>query len=388
NAADAAALAGATTLNSKVTDPDTAVARAIGVANSYQFNVAHVIVAANQVRFAKNMSQFDDGTDWNVTTAKAAGNFDKVRFVKVTIAPTTVKVYLAGMVLGRNMSSFTRAAVAGQSASGATATGTDADPGITTLSNPSRIVLLEDDSGGGTLSTVGTCANNTKYTQGCTYTVNMTPPCDALSATYEVASGYTGSAGNDLNKQMVTGLDGCFCKNSTLPVNTHPQAINIKNGLDTLFNVYSNTGIPATSAGEFPPDTNVRQSTSNDPANSNYYNYSMYKAGTGATAPTRPGVAGRRVITLGIMKKTSWWIDENDPNYETATMKTYKFGRFFLKKRPTSSGQLQLEYLSKSNTDRLMAKSGSSCTTCTSTPGTAAESGEFAAGYAVPVLYR
>ena len=392
NASDAAAMAGATALDSSKAGLDMAVARATAVANTYNFNVATVSVPASNVTFASNLSQFDsNGTGWSLATAKSATNFSKVRFVRVALAPTAVRVYVANMALGgaANMN-FTRRSVAGQSASGKTATGTASDPGITSVTNLSRLVLVEDNVSSGNLSVAGTCANTKTYTKGCTYNVNMTPPCDALSATYEVIKGNTGSAGSDLNKQMVTAMSGCFCKNSEHEVNTHPEAVNIRSGLNTLFNDYSDSGttlsvpgIGSNEANYFPPDANVRESSGTGAGN---YSYANYKAGTSLLAPTgRTGVAGRRVLIMGIMKKSTW---TNPPGangaYEYGTLQTYKYGAFFVKNRPTDLGRMQLEYIG----DRVTIGGGNNCTTCSSGTLTTTQSSDMSSGIAVPVLYR
>jgi Flp pilus assembly protein TadG len=377
NAADAAALAGATMLNSTKPGIQQAVERATSVANRFNFNVSTVDIPASNVRFAVNLSQFDNG-GLGLTQSQAEANPASIRFLRVQIAPTDVNVYLAGAVLGSGTSTFTRTAVAGQSASGFTAGSTQNDPGLTSISNPSRIVLVEDHVGGGTLSVDGTCASSTVYTKGCAYTVNMTPPCDALSATYEIAEGSYKTGADNWSKRIVGGLNGCYCAEATLPVNTHPQAINVRNGLDTLFNRY-NSDIPVSMAAEFPPDANIRQNIT----------YDQYKNGSPSTAPTASstgvgsGVAGRRILVLPIMKKDSWWIDPNDPNYETASMKAYKYGAFFIKRRPSSSGQIQLEYIG----DRVIVPAGNACA-CPTGPGFVAAGADTTSGLAVPVLYR
>ena len=356
NAADAAAMAGAMSLNNLVPGGgiSSAVARATAVANTFNFNLSAVNIPAANVRFAMNLNQFDNnGVGWDAATASTTANAPRVRFVKVNLQPTSVNVYMAKMAFGgANSVNFTRRAIAGQSASGFTVAGTANDPGLKSVTNLSRIVLVEDDIGGGTLSKAGTCANNTVYTKGCTYNTNLTPPCDALSATYEVIKGNTGSAGSDLNKQMVVKLNGCYSKNTAHEANTHPQAVNIRSGLNTLFNDYadSNTaltvpGIGSNLASTLPPDTNIKESGGSGAGN---YSYSQYRAGTSAVAPTagRVGVAGSRILIMGIMKKSTWVNPPGaDGTYEIGSMQTYKYGAFFLKKRPTSTGQLQLEYI-------------------------------------------
>ena len=84
------------------------------------------------------------------------------------------------------------------------------------------------------------------------------------------------------------------------------------------------------------------------------------------------------------MKKSSWWIDPADTSYEIATMDMYKYGAFFLRKRPNSSGQLQLEYIG----DRVTVPAGNNCATCAVGTLTNTQSSDTTSGIAVPVLYR
>jgi Putative Flp pilus-assembly TadE/G-like len=393
NAADAAAMAGAMSLNNTVPGGgiSSAVARATAVANSYNFNVASVNIPAGNVTFGANLTDFDNnGVGMSAATASLAANAPRVRFVRVNLQPQAVRIYIARMAFGgANSVTFNRRSIAGQSASGSTAAGTANDPGLTTITNLSRLVLVEDNVGTGTLSTSGTCSGgNRVYTKGCVYNTNMTPPCDALSATYEVIKGNTGSAGSDLNKQMVIPLNGCYSKDTGHDANTHPAAVNIRSGLNTIFNDYadSNTsltvsGIGSQFATEFPPDTNIKENIT----------YAEYKAGTNTTAPmaggsVRPGAtAGRRILIMGIMKKSTWFNPAGaDGQYEYGTFQTYKYGAFFLKKRPTSTGRLQLEYIG----DRVMVPGGGGCATGTSNTLTTTQTADMASGFTAPVLYR
>jgi hypothetical protein len=128
-------------------------------------------------------------------------------------------------------------------------------------------------------------------------------------------------------------------------------------------------------ASEFPPDANVKENIT----------YAQYKAGTSVTAPSgRTGVPGRRILVMGITKKSTVWFDPADPTYETGDMKTYKYGAFFLKKKVTTAGQIQIEYIG----DRVTVGSGNTCAACPVGTLSDAETRSFSSGIAVPVLYR
>src|SRR5688500_9491819 len=110
NAADAAALAGATALNADDGGITRATDLAIRAMNSYEFNNKGTALTRTNVTFAVNL----DGTYMNETAAKAKAA--KIRFVKVKIPPKAVPVSFAAMVLG-NTFDLDAEATAGMSVS-------------------------------------------------------------------------------------------------------------------------------------------------------------------------------------------------------------------------------------------------------------------------------
>src|SRR4028118_1827429 len=94
NAADAAALAGASALNSDDGGITTAADYAIQSLNSYEFNKKGVIIPRENVLFAKNLGG-------PYVSEKDAQKIAKdIRFVQVTIPPTAVATSFAAPVLG------------------------------------------------------------------------------------------------------------------------------------------------------------------------------------------------------------------------------------------------------------------------------------------------
>ena len=83
NAADAAALAGASALNSGKTGIEEATRRATAAMNGYEFNSKGVAVPPANVMFAVNL----DGPYMSAGSASAAGVVNNVRFVQVQVPP-------------------------------------------------------------------------------------------------------------------------------------------------------------------------------------------------------------------------------------------------------------------------------------------------------------
>src|SRR5215510_14106031 len=88
NAADAAALAGASGLNFHSTGITLATNRAIAAMNKYEFNKQGITFTAANVRFAVNLSDFDSGTGMDQT--QAAASAATVQFVKVVTPDSPV----------------------------------------------------------------------------------------------------------------------------------------------------------------------------------------------------------------------------------------------------------------------------------------------------------
>jgi uncharacterized membrane protein len=94
NAADAAAVAAASRLNSTAGGVRSAVTEATKTLNKYDFNNNNVTVANADVTFAVNLN----GT--YMDQASAETNATNIRFVKVTIPPKPFKVTFVAMVIG------------------------------------------------------------------------------------------------------------------------------------------------------------------------------------------------------------------------------------------------------------------------------------------------
>src|SRR5213596_881810 len=94
NAADAAALAGASGLNFDDSGIHAAVHRVVDVAmNKYQYNKQDVAFLSEDVRFARNLSDFDGGSD--MSQSEAAAVAPTIRFVKVKTQQTPIGITFA-----------------------------------------------------------------------------------------------------------------------------------------------------------------------------------------------------------------------------------------------------------------------------------------------------
>lgn len=367
NAADAAALAGASALNSTTGGITKATDNAVAAMNKFEFDKVSVSIARTNVVFAKNISQFDNNTA--LTETQAAANPGGVRFVKVTVPPKDVGVFFAKFALNVDTVGLTRSAVAGQSESGATG---DVTPNE--LCNVYRITLVEGSSSGdGSLDrTDPNCGSSWKYTPGCTYNVHLTPPCDAQLGYYEILESDGGVSYTDWDDRIAQrALQQCFWNSKVVAAYTHPVANNIKHGVNTAFNSYGG-GLNKTT---FPPDTNIAE-------NITFEQYKTAVLGSIYFVPpiNSTGVPGERILVLPIIKKNSFVV--LDSAGEKANMTIDRFGAFFLVNKvkvntKNNAADFKLEYIG----DRVVtgdAKVNPARTVNNTT----------ATGVAVPVLYR
>ncbi len=365
NAADASALAAASALDSTSAGVTKAVDNALATVNKFEFSQSTVTFARSDVKFAKNYTDLNGTGGMSEATAKASPS--TVRFVKVTVPPKDIGVFFAKFALNADNVAMTRTAVAGQSESGASG---DVSPNQ--LCNVYRVTMIEGQSSGdGSLDrTSSSCGSSFKYTPGCTYNVHLTPPCDSQLSYYELTDVDNGKTYTDWDDRIADRMFDCFWSGKVVPILTHPQAKNIKNGLNTFFDTYGG----GLTSSAFPPDTNVEENIT----------YAQYKAATSGsadwTSPSHTGQAGRRVMVLPIMQKNSFVA--LDPNGDFANVTFSRFGAFFLVKKPVinttnNTADLKLEYIG----DRITVGSGAINPTYTlnSTTGT---------NLAVPVLYR
>jgi Flp pilus assembly protein TadG len=320
NAADAAALAAASALNSGAGGISQAVDRAVATVNKYEFDSTSVVIARGDVRFAVNLSEFDSGGTGR-SEATAAADPANIRFVKVTISPKTVNMLFAKLAIGTNTVSLTRSAVAGQSVA------------LNIFCNVVPLVPVQDDVTGAPLSVNPECPSQTVYTRGCTYTIRAEPGNQVSAGNYHIlAFIYPFSSdrgGADLRRRLAIGTESCVVPN--LIANTEPgvNAGPVRQGLNTRFDEYSGPVSPE----EFPPDTNVKTGIT----------YAQYISGQAAfqQAPSHPGVPLRRILILPIVNKSEF-------NQGRDEVHISKFAAFFMRDKVGNGngGDLVAEYVS------------------------------------------
>ena len=129
SAADAAALSGASALDGSAAGVTKAVDRAVAVMNKYDVNKTSVTISRSDVRFAANISSFDNGGT-GVSESSANSSPANIRFLKVTIPDKPVGVFLTRKVLSSSVN-ISKSAVAGFSVNAAA----DNTPGLNVVCN-------------------------------------------------------------------------------------------------------------------------------------------------------------------------------------------------------------------------------------------------------------
>jgi len=297
NAADASALAGASGLNFNSTGITEATNRAVTAMNNYEFNKTGVVFARTDVRFAKNLSDFDSGTDFSEAGAQAVAA--NIKFVKVATPQSPVRMSFVGFVIGatRNLSAT---AVAGVSAP------------LNVFTGYLPLFLIDDN-------------NVSTLVPGNLYTVRGAPQNSISPGNYQILA-IDGPGGTDDRIDLASAV-----QNPVGPggyVDTKPGVTSgaIRQGINTRFDDYAAGMDPAS----YPPDTNIKEGIS----------YQEYLSGSPSQAPSHDGVSNRRVVLLPIMKisevgsgRTSVQIDH--------------FGAFFLRTKVSggNGGDIQAEYI-------------------------------------------
>ena len=319
NAADAAALAAASALDSTPGGITQAVDRAVETVNQYEFSGINATIGRSNVRFAATLSAFDYGTDLDETAAKASGVPATIKFVRATVPPKSVGVFFASLATNSATISLSRSAVAGFSA------------GLNVFCNIAPFAVIEYDTTNTTTQYLDSpdCPNTKQFTRGCTYTIksdNNTSP-----GNYQLMSLNGDRGGSDLRDKSAIGIDGCvkagdvITKNTTEPGNKSGP---VGQGINTRFAIYQG-GNNSTDYLKYPPDANIKEDIP----------YAEYK--TNITPPPLQygdGVWGRRVLILPILPVAQVDNGRND-------ITVSKFGAFFLRSSVKGNGAIVAEYI-------------------------------------------
>ena len=305
NAADAAALAGASALNSDDGGIVKAADYAVQSLNSYEFNKKGVIIPRSSVMFAKNV----DGPFVSETVAK--GIAKDIRFVKVNVPPAAVSTSFAAPVLGasRNVAA-------------------DAQAGMSIPLNQfcDYIPVTVIDS------------EPTYFIKGQTYTIRRPPGGAVTPGNYQILSvDYPG--GNDDRYGLGRGVRNCIGAGGYVQTKPGVTSGAVRQGINTRFGEYGSGLDPV----EYPPDENVQE-------NINYQQYldaqqardarQTPASGTFQSPMTGIPTRNRRVVLIPIILKS-----EFDSGRDSVRID--RFAAFFLQTKigGGNGGEIVVEYI-------------------------------------------
>ncbi len=295
NAADAAALAGASALNSGPTGITRARDRATAAMNAYEFNKQGVDIPAVNVTFAVNL----DGPYMDAAAAASPATAKRSRFVRVKTPDTPVQVFFAAPVLG-SKKNLAAEATAGMSVP------------LSSVCDFLPVSVID---------------YGTPIKPGETYTFRSGPSNHVTPGNYQILA-VAGNGGQDVRVGLASGVDECAEPGVEYAIDTKPGVTSgpVRTGINTRFDDYGAQVDPV----NHPPDTNVMEDIT----------YDQYVAGSPSKAPSHTGVPGRRIVIIPIIKE-----DEFDPG--RGVVKFNRFGLFFLRNKvgSGSGGDLVAEFI-------------------------------------------
>lgn len=290
NAADAAALAGASQLNSTSGGIKLAVVEATKPLNKYDFK-SNVTIGASDVTFSRNLN----GPYMDQAAALAVPA--QIRFVKVAIPPQPVGVSFAALTLG-STKNIAASAVAGLSV------------GLTMNKFYTAYTFVESSAAPivkGTVLTLNAKAGNDKTPTS--YRVLAGPDGDLILAGPVHDYGYIGDSYTVANLSQSE-----MCRYARV-------------GMNTRFGDYSAHG--QTNAIEQPPDTITQENIT----------YQQYRDMQGNQVKQRSdGMLNRRIITVPITNNSTY-------NTSNRTVVSNRLAGFFIRKKVGSDCNLVVEYI-------------------------------------------
>lgn len=305
NAADAAALAGASALNGDDSGIRRAADYAIQELNKYEFNKQKITIPRANVTFSRNLN----GTYVSETAAKSDAR--NIRFVRVVLPPSAVSTTFAAPVLGpsRNISAE---ATAGMSVP------------LNRFCDYIPVTAID--------------ANNVYFVPGQTYTIRR-PPGGAVSpGNYQILA-IDAPGGSDDRYGLGKGVRNCVTAGNYVQTKPGVTSGAVRQGVNTRFGDYGAGLDPA----EYPPDENVQE-------NITYQQYldaqgardEGHSPATGTFQPPSrgTGVRNRRVVIVPIVR-------EREFNEGRDYVKIDRFAAFFLRSKVNggNGGDIQVEYV-------------------------------------------
>ena len=292
NAADAAALSGASALNSAESGITEAVNRAVVTMNNREFNRTGVTIPRANVEFAINL-----GGPY-MSEAEARDEARDIRFVRVQVPPAAVNVFFAAPVLG-NATNIDAEAVAGNSVS------------LNVLCDIIPLSAVDDEAN--------------PMSPGNLYTVRLPPGNHIGPGNYQILA-IDGPGGSDVRAGIAAGVKNCFSAGDMVSTKPGVSAGAVRQGINTRFDEYDGPVNPT----DHPPDTNIREGIT----------YAQYRDGTATQAPANAGVDKRRVVIIPIIRASEF---DNGRD----SVRIDRFGAFFLREKVPngSGGDIQAEYI-------------------------------------------
>lgn len=299
NAADAAALAGASGLDFRPSGIAKATFLAKEKMNSYQFQNTKVEFKDLNVRFAKNLSDFDSGTGMDQVSASSPTNAPDIKFVKVITPQSPVNMAFVSMVLGNSLN-LTAEAVGGLSV----------PLNLFTGYLPAFVVDNDDVS---------------LIKPGQLYTFRGDPQGSVAPGNYQLLN-IDGSGGASDRIGLASGVKNIVGPGGYVETKPGITAGAVRQGINTRFDDYGGGLDPIF----YPPDSNIKE----DIFHKDY--------GTDIESPTShpPGFGGRRVVLIPIVKVSQVG------NGQT-TVQIDHFGAFFLQSKVSGGNgdAIQAEYI-------------------------------------------
>ncbi len=299
NAADAAALAAVSALDTSPDGIHKAVDRAVASMNKYDFRTTPVSFPRANVLFAKNLN---DDPYMSEASAAATAVAPDIRFVKVTTDPSAVPVSFAVSMLGTSQNQI------------ATATAGFSVP-LNKFCNFLPVSVID---------------YGTPITPGQTYTFRASSGTSVSPGNYQILA-VAGEGGKDVRVGLAAGVDRCASPGQEYAVDTKTgvTAGAVRQGLNTRFDEYVTSQV---NPDDMPPDANIKEGID--------HNTYLHPQSGDIQTPSHPAVEGRRLVVIPIVKQSEYDQGRN-------VVKFNRFGLFFLKTKvgSGSGGELQAEYV-------------------------------------------
>ena len=342
NGADAAALAGATALNSEPSGITEATNRAVTVMNNYEFDNEGVTIGPENVLFAVNFN--GPYMDADSAAAEAAD----IRFIQVQVPPKPIKAVFAGIAMNQDteLEGTPGNSVKSADISAEATAGMSMPPNVICEWIP--LAVLENP--------------DAPLAPGSTYTIRGDPHSSASPGNYQVLA-VQGRGSEVARTDLGKNINQCASPGDEYSKDTEPgiNAGPVRQGLNSRFDIY----VAGMDWQEFPPDTNIKQGITFD----EYKNATPGSTNWESPSAGHVGVPNRRIVIIPLVS-ASEFSEGRD------TVRFRRFAAFFLQTTVDggSGGDVVAEYIG----ERIIFGGG----------GYVPGAGPVVPELAMPVLYR